>query len=53
MMEVLNFIFQDIWHFLGTWLLLAVIASMFRGMVMINHPIMVEEIEEEEDEEKR
>jgi hypothetical protein len=29
MLEVLKFIFQDFWHFLGTWILLDTIFSFF------------------------
>ena len=36
-MEILNFVFQDFWHFLGTWLILGTIASIFRGIFTIQN----------------
>lgn len=35
MVEVLEFIFQDIWHFLGTVILLEVIFGGIRGFITI------------------
>jgi hypothetical protein len=32
MMEILEFIFQDEWHFLGTFLLLAVVFDGIKGL---------------------
>lgn len=36
MLEVLHFIFRDVWTFLGTWLLLATIANGLGGWFRIN-----------------
>jgi len=32
MMEVLNFVFQSFWHWLGTVILLSALAGVFAGM---------------------
>lgn len=37
MLEVLEFIFKDIWHFLGTAILLETIFGGIRGFITINH----------------
>lgn len=39
--EVLEFIFQDFLHFLGTFLLLGVIANGFKGIVNIDKSIKI------------
>lgn len=38
MLEVLQFIFQDFWHWLGTVIILAVIASSFGGLIKFSFP---------------
>jgi len=38
MIEVLQFIFQDFWHWLGSAFLLAIIASAFAGLIKIILP---------------
>lgn len=35
-MEVLQFVFQDFWHWLGSFLLLGVIANIPTGLIKIN-----------------
>jgi len=40
MLEILKFIFSDVWYYLGTLLLIAIIpttASNLRGIIQINH----------------
>lgn len=37
MLEVLEFIFKDIWHFLGTAILLETIFGGIRGFITINN----------------
>jgi len=38
MLEVLQFIFQDFWHWLGTAILLGIIASSLGGFIKISIP---------------
>jgi hypothetical protein len=38
MLEVMKFIFSDFWHWLGTAVLLAIIASAFGGFIKIILP---------------
>jgi hypothetical protein len=37
-LEILNFIFQDFWHWLGTFLLLGVVSNAFTGLIRIKVP---------------
>ena len=36
MKEILDFIFRDIWHFMGTCLLLMIISDIFSVRIMMN-----------------
>lgn len=35
MLEVLKFIFQDFWHWLGAFLMLTIICGSFAGLITI------------------
>lgn len=35
-LDVLKFIFQDFWHWLGTVIIIEIICGMFTGIVLIN-----------------
>lgn len=50
LIEVLEFIFQSFWHFLGSAVLLTLITSIFHGIITINHNYSYEDIIEEEEE---
>ena len=39
MIEILQFIFQDFWHWLGTFLLIIAVGILFHGMFIRNTEI--------------